>query len=442
MKKVIGIFLTLLMALSLSGYSGIGTAIRGGRTSEQPEATKTPAPEATAGQEPEDPGILVSPAEEYAFRMELFDKNWSYERPAFEGGAYEITTDSPSAFAIIRTALVTYPDDFVDDEVLDGFNDYLANHYTNAGEGGRLRVLEKRTFPVGDGSGRALIGQIAVGEEYASLAIVSWAKKGEGPHDSFLYFALALTDPPAFEAACSEMKMMLMSFQTTEEYERDGEPTLPEGSVRGCAFDIPYTKAEYLEGEDGNCRIRVVIQIRNTGTVPLWISGASSFDVQDGEGKVLASCPFALPSPESILPGESSLSVEYVKVEEAPAGPLTVIDNIYAEDETNLCLRYPVSEIELWDLPGKGLQMTGTLLNNGNVTVYYVYLIVNLYDSEHRPIGQLKGIMNDTLQPWEETQITAGEFLPFVKAEEVAEYEVFAYPLPYQAWDLYGDQTR
>ena len=212
MKKVIGIFLTLLMALSLSGYSGIGTAIRGGRTSEQPEATKTPAPEATAGQEPEDPGILVSPAEEYAFRMELFDKNWSYERPAFEGGAYEITTDSPSAFAIIRTALVTYPDDFVDDEVLDGFNDYLANHYTNAGEGGRLRVLEKRTFPVGDGSGRALIGQIAVGEEYASLAIVSWAKKGEGPHDSFLYFALALTDPPAFEAACSEMKMMLMSF--------------------------------------------------------------------------------------------------------------------------------------------------------------------------------------------------------------------------------------
>ena len=87
MKKVIGIFLTLLMALSLSGYSGIGTAIRGGRTSEQPEATKTPAPEATAGQEPEDPGILVSPAEEYAFRMELFDKNWSYERPAFEGGA-------------------------------------------------------------------------------------------------------------------------------------------------------------------------------------------------------------------------------------------------------------------------------------------------------------------------------------------------------------------
>ena len=129
-------------------------------------------------------------------------------------------------------------------------------------------------------------------------------------------------------------------------------------------------------------------------------------------------------------------------MEEAPAGPLTVIDNINAEDATNLCLRYPVSEIELWDLPGKGLQMTGTLLNNGNVTVYYVYLIVNLYDSEHRPIGQLKGIMNDTLQPWEETQITAGEFLPFVKAEEVAEYEVFAYPLPYQAWDLYGDQTR
>lgn len=297
MKKTICLLLVLLMALTMvgCGETTLG-AETGDIVDETEQATPTDAaiPEQTFTPERENPMILYSSADEYDFRMELYDANWTYERPSQEGQSYVITNASfHPDHALILTGRMDFDGDDMTADELDEVNDYLLESiYSDSN--GTIHVLERTEYPVGNCRGRALLGRIAwddIADCCVDTYIITWVKKESASNRLFIYYLIATADPPAFDATVSEANLMLLSFQTTDEYSRNGEAELPEGVVRGCAYDIPYSNAVCLENEDGSHSVQVIIQIRNTGTIPIWVAGSSSFEVKDSEEKLVCSCP-------------------------------------------------------------------------------------------------------------------------------------------------------
>ena len=78
--------------------------------------------------------------------------------------------------------------------------------------------------------------------------------------------------------------------------------------------------------------------------------------------------------------------------------------------------------------------MMGRVINNGSESVSYLYVVANLYDANHNPIGQLIEIVSDGLKSGEKKGFTATTLSvpPSLKKDNVAFYEVFAFPRQYQ----------
>ena len=338
--------------------------------------------------------------------MELLDPNWTYERPEQKGAFYFISNTYYEHSGLIAAGGQDFPDP-VDAETLDDVNRTLGEHFSDSPED--LVFSRQEDYPVRALFGRTAVGRTVFSEREISIQIVSWAK------DDRMYFLCAMADPPSFQATVSEMERMLLSFRTTEEYSKYGDVPLPMGVNRGCSYEIPYSSAVCLENADGSCSLQIIVQIQNTGTVPLSLDGRNDLVVG------------------SLLPGESALITMKPDLEEKPeTEALTVEAHLQVEEAANLCLRYQAIGLDLRATPGKGLTLSGHVKNEWIEPINYLYIYVNLYDADHHPIGQLSEILNERIiEPGGIASFTASApyGAPAPSREDVAYYEIFIYPL-------------
>ena len=271
-------------------------------------------------------------------------------------------------------------------------------------------------------------GTTVLGGDTYCIEVVAWASGTQ------YYYACALADAPFFAATISELDVMLMSFQTTGEYVKNGEAQLPDGLVRGGSYHVSYTSAVYWKNSIGTYWVQAIIQVTNPGTIPIYIDGGS-IDIEDANGKLVKTISYVSAYPDILLPGESALIVEQTTLDEKPAtDTLKAIHHLSVKKSKNPCIRYAVTETEIKDSRYSGLEMMGRVHNNGAEAVDFLYVVANLYDVNHNPIGQLIEIVSDGINPGEKKGFTATSLgsPPTLKKDAVAFYEVFAFPLQYQ----------
>lgn len=200
-------------------------------------------------------------------------------------------------------------------------------------------------------------------------------------------------------------------------------------------YEVVYSKCDVYKDSIGSVWVQALIQIENTGTVPLYLD-SSSADLETPDGKLVKTLSYVSPYPELLNPGETGLFVENTMLDADPGvNELTVIPHLDIEKAKVDCIRYATSEEELQtDSLFDSLKMIGRVENTGSDAENMIYVVANLYDANHHGIGQLFTIISDELKPGEKIGFSLNCLsAPDTLTEEsVASYEVFAFPLQFQ----------
>lgn len=200
------------------------------------------------------------------------------------------------------------------------------------------------------------------------------------------------------------------------------------------AHEIVYSTAEAYKNSIGTVWVQAVVQIKNTGSVPLYLD-ASSMDIENAEGKLIKTLGMCSVYPQVIAAGETALIVEQTTLDSDPGdGELKVIAHYEAKKAKVDCIRLTVSEEELTEDQFFGLKMKGRVENNTTEAQKLVYVVANLYDANDRAIGQLTTILTNELKSGEKVgfELSTLSAPDSLTKDSVARFEVFAFPFQYQ----------
>lgn len=198
-------------------------------------------------------------------------------------------------------------------------------------------------------------------------------------------------------------------------------------------YDTVYQKVTVWKNSIGTVWMQAIVQIENTGDVPLYLN-CSSIDVEDADGKLVKTESLVSVYPTVLLPGETAVLSEETTLEEEPSGELTVIPHWKNKKAKVDTIRYQVTEEEFKEEKYSGIKMIGRVENTSSEAESMVYIVANLFDENHHAIGQLFTILTNELQPGEKVgfELSALTMPDSVTLDSIASYEVFAFPLQYQ----------
>ncbi len=203
----------------------------------------------------------------------------------------------------------------------------------------------------------------------------------------------------------------------------------------GVDYETVYTKATVYHDGTAKTRVRIIVQIRNTGKETLYL-GSSSVDLVDESGKQIATKSYLCAYPNVLKPGETALLAEDTFLDSDPGtDELRVVPHLDIGKAKVDCIRYAISGESLTESMFGGIGMTGRIQNTSSETASAVYVVANLYDADHHGIGQIFTILADDLKPGEEVDFTLSDLFAqdSLTTDSVAFYEVFGFPMQYQS---------
>jgi hypothetical protein len=183
----------------------------------------------------------------------------------------------------------------------------------------------------------------------------------------------------------------------------------------------------------GSKWVHAWIEIRNTGTEPLYLSSAS-MDLEDAAGDFAQTLKSVNPFPQILMPGEVGVYDECTLADDdLPMKDLTVTSRLDVEPAKRSCIRYDVSSLKIKTDKYKQTKATGRVENGTDETADgMIYVAVLCYNKKGAYLGTLWTIVTD--------DIPAGDRQGFetmgadfeVKAEDVASTVAYAYPYQFQ----------
>lgn len=201
----------------------------------------------------------------------------------------------------------------------------------------------------------------------------------------------------------------------------------PEKNIE---YEITYKNVESWVNSIGTTWVQVIAEIKNTGTVPIYLS-TSSYDLEDSNGQLIASKQYISTYPDVIKSGEKGYMYDETTLENSVQGNINVIPRINAKKATVSCIRYDVSEISISDTTYNGPKMIGRITNTTSKDEDgLIYVVGILYNSNEKPIGVLLDIITDDLAAGNRIGFTATSLcLPnTVNTNTINNYKVYAYP--------------
>ncbi|NCB52368.1 MAG: hypothetical protein EOM54_10905 [Clostridia bacterium] len=209
---------------------------------------------------------------------------------------------------------------------------------------------------------------------------------------------------------------------------------LPTEALPEAAYDITYQNARAWTNGIGTTWVQVIVEITNTGSVPLYLS-SGSYDLEDTSGKLIASQTLVSTYPNVLDVGEKGYMYEETTLDNVSSDTeLVVVPRVDAEAATVDLIRYPVTDLAISDGQYGGIDALGRVENTADEAESMVYIAVMLFDADNMPIGLLFTILTDDLNPGDKIGFEANSFsLPGdVTAASAASYIVYSYPLQYQ----------
>lgn len=213
------------------------------------------------------------------------------------------------------------------------------------------------------------------------------------------------------------------------------EPTAePTAKPEAAEWEVTYKACRTNTNSIGSLWCQVIVEITNTGTVPLYLS-SSSYDLEDSTGALVASEKYVSTYPCVIEPGAVGYMYNETILDNGVAGAeYTVVEHLDIEPAKIDGIALEVTDLTVSDDKYSGVKAMGRVNNTTAETQKLVYVVVVLYDAEGTPIGVLDTILMDDLAAGDKVGFEAGalQLPPDVTADRVAETAVYAYPLQYQ----------
>ena len=221
--------------------------------------------------------------------------------------------------------------------------------------------------------------------------------------------------------------------------EEDGQPagedpgqSPAESLPSGEGYAVTYAGARVYTDSIGTVWSQVIVEIENTGTGRLYVS-SGSYDLEDGDGSLIASKSHVPAFPQIIDPGEKAYMYEESILDGGVDGEAVVVPRPAVSETTLERVRFPVSGTELAAGRFGSLKALGRVENDTDQDSGIVYVVVILKDTSGRPVGQMYTVI-DSLRAGEQAGFQASAFaLPEdLTLDEVADFDVYAYPLQTQ----------
>lgn len=205
----------------------------------------------------------------------------------------------------------------------------------------------------------------------------------------------------------------------------------PEANI---GYEITYKNVELWINSIGTTWVQVIAEIKNTGTVPIYLS-SSSYDLEDSTGNLIASKSLISTYPNVIKPGEKGYMYDESTLEKAVEGNLNVIPRINAKKAIVPCIRYDASEISINDTTYNGPKMIGRIQNTTTKNEDgLIYVVGILYNADGNPIGVVFDIITDDLPAGNKIgfEATSLNMPKTVTTNTINSYQIYAYPQQYQ----------
>jgi hypothetical protein len=210
----------------------------------------------------------------------------------------------------------------------------------------------------------------------------------------------------------------------------------PNGSGDSISYIINNSTVNTWVDSIDNTWVQVIVEIQNTGTVPIYLS-SGSYDLENSEGLIIAHESYVSVSPQVLEVGEKGYMYDTTILDDPVSGNLTVIPHISTKKATVDSIRYPVTEVSLSDTSYGDIKAVGRIENTTGVDEdSIIYVVVVLLDSENQPLGVLTDIivddfLADTEIGFEATTLTMP---PSITTSNVESYRTYSFPYAYQLW--------
>ena len=222
-----------------------------------------------------------------------------------------------------------------------------------------------------------------------------------------------------------------------EEGEKDEEQPADskeeEPKKEEVAHEITYSNVKVYTNSIGTTYAQIMIEIENTGSEDLYLS-SSKYDLEDANGKLVASGTSLSAYPQVVSPGEKGYFYEANILDNPVEGELKLLPRLDIEKAKVDNTRYAVSDVEISEDQYGYLKAMGRVENTTDEAESMVYVVVILKDANGAPIGQMMNILMEDLNPGDKIGFEAsGIALPKdITKDSVASFECFAYPMQMQ----------
>lgn len=216
-----------------------------------------------------------------------------------------------------------------------------------------------------------------------------------------------------------------------DETEPEPEPKPEPAPKSDASWEVTDTRSTTWTDSIGSVWVQVIIEITNTGDVPLYLS-SGGYDLETADGALFDTESLVSVYPTVLEPGEKGYYREETTLDEAPDGDLTVIPHPDVKAAKVETIRFPVSDESIKPDDFNGLKMQGRVTNDSDEDESLLTVAAILYDAGGRCIGVLNGY----------SDVPAGETMGFsigsmnlpetVTPDAVASYTIYAYPLQMQ----------
>gem|GEM_PF-991319 len=210
-------------------------------------------------------------------------------------------------------------------------------------------------------------------------------------------------------------------------------PQETPSSHNDVTYEITYAEVISWTDELGYTYHQALVEILNTGTVPLYLS-TGAFDIEDINGTLIRSSSFAPAYPDIIEPGERGYYYERLWFDSEIESELVLLPRPNIKKANVEGIRLNVTDVSITEAQYFGANLLCRVENTHDKELSTIYVITALYDEDDVPITVFISIISETLKPGDKIGFEDRYLvLPTgITLDDVARYEIYAYPMQFQ----------
>ena len=212
-----------------------------------------------------------------------------------------------------------------------------------------------------------------------------------------------------------------------------GQQGTPAGQNAGAEWAVGQGRVLTYTDSINTTWAQVSVPVTNTGDRNLYL-GAGTMDLEDAGGHLVDSLSLVGFYPQVLAPGETGWYYEETTLDSVPSSELTVVPHVDIKEATVECIRYEASDLSFADEEFGGIKATGRITNTTAADGSLVYVVLFLFDSEEKLVGQTFTILDGELKAGDTIGFSTQTFgsNDAINVDTITGYRLFAYPEQFQ----------